>query len=158
MPKIHFVPRWGASGADSISRVSAGCMRVAFSFSRLMASYTSCRCTGISWGAWIPSRTLSPRMSTIVTTTSSPIMILSSRRLDNTNIPTNGARHKAKNKLDTKRLLSSLREEKRTGGGTNYFYYTQINNKVKLLRIKSNSDNIKRIKSLHSSMDRAIPS
>ncbi len=37
-------------------------------------------------GASIPKRTLSPRMSTMVTTISSPIMMLSSRCLDKTSI------------------------------------------------------------------------
>src|SRR5688572_21433200 len=51
-----------------------------------MASYTSWRCTGMSLGASMPSRTLSPRISTMVTTMSSPIMMLSSRCLDKTSI------------------------------------------------------------------------
>src|SRR5688572_20246161 len=40
----------------------------------------------MSEGASIPRRTLSPRISTIVTTMSSPIMMLSSRCLDKTSI------------------------------------------------------------------------
>src|SRR3954468_18396790 len=51
-----------------------------------MASYTSWRCTEISIGAAIPSRTLSPRISTTVMTMSSPMMILSSRCRDRTSI------------------------------------------------------------------------
>src|SRR5579883_1112806 len=51
-----------------------------------MASYTSWRCTEISIGAAIPSRTLSPRISTTVMTISSPMMILSSRCRDRTSI------------------------------------------------------------------------
>ena len=50
-------------------------------FSRWIASYTSWRWTGTSPGASIPRRTLSPRMSTIVITILSPIIMLSSRCL-----------------------------------------------------------------------------
>jgi len=60
--------------------------RAAARFSRRMASYTSLRWTLISLGALIPRRTLSPRISTTVTSMLSPIMIVSSRCLDSTNI------------------------------------------------------------------------
>src|SRR6202008_69607 len=51
-----------------------------------MASYTSCRWTGTSLGATIPSRTLSPRISTTVTVMSLLITILSFFFLDSTSI------------------------------------------------------------------------
>src|SRR5207253_9317043 len=51
-----------------------------------MASYTSCRCTGTSLGATIPSRTLSPRISTTVTVMSLLMTILSFFFLDSTSI------------------------------------------------------------------------
>src|SRR5438445_13381020 len=51
-----------------------------------MASYTSCRWTGTSLGATIPSRTLSPRISTTVTVMSLLITMLSFFFLDSTNI------------------------------------------------------------------------
>src|SRR2546427_11661466 len=51
-----------------------------------MASYTSCRWTGTSLGATIPSRTLSPRISTTVTVMSLLMMILSFFFLDSTSI------------------------------------------------------------------------
>src|SRR5579864_9559589 len=51
-----------------------------------MASKTSCRCTGTSLGATMPSRTLSPRISTTVTVMSLLITMLSFFFLDNTNI------------------------------------------------------------------------
>src|SRR6266516_3828753 len=51
-----------------------------------MASYTSCRWTGTSLGATIPSRTLSPRISTTVTVMSLLITMLSFFFLDRTNI------------------------------------------------------------------------
>src|SRR4051812_40456989 len=65
---------------------SSGFTWAAARFSRRIASYTSLRWTLISFGALIPRRTLSPRMSTTVTSMSSPIMIVSSRCLDSTNI------------------------------------------------------------------------
>ncbi len=57
---------------------SSGFTWAAARFSRRIASYTSLRCTLISFGAVMPRRTLSPRMSTTVTSMSSPIMIVSS--------------------------------------------------------------------------------
>src|SRR5207302_6978888 len=51
-----------------------------------MASKTSCRCTGTSLGATMPSRTLSPRISTTVTVMSLLMTILSFFFLDSTNI------------------------------------------------------------------------
>src|SRR5439155_17962657 len=51
-----------------------------------MASYTSCRWTGTSLGATIPSRTLSPRISTTVTVMSLLITMLSFFFLDSTSI------------------------------------------------------------------------
>src|SRR5262249_36675360 len=51
-----------------------------------MASYPSCRWTGTSLGATIPSRTLSPRISTTVTVMSLLITILSFFFLDSTSI------------------------------------------------------------------------
>src|SRR6516225_3241147 len=51
-----------------------------------MASKTSCRCTGTSLGATMPSRTLSPRISTTVTVISLLITMLSFFFLDSTNI------------------------------------------------------------------------
>lgn len=70
------------SGSDG-----RACAALRFS-SRIIASYTSCRWTGTSDGALIPRRTLSPRISTMVTTISSPIIMLSSRCRDKTNIST----------------------------------------------------------------------
>ena len=58
---------------------SSGLTCAAARFSRRIASYTSLRWTAIDLGALIPNRTLSPRMSTTVTSMSSPIMIVSSR-------------------------------------------------------------------------------
>lgn len=49
----------------------------AASFFSLIASWTSCRWTGTSFRASIPKRTLSLRMSTIVTTMLSPMTIFS---------------------------------------------------------------------------------
>src|SRR5438094_10440392 len=51
-----------------------------------MASYTSCRWTGTSLGATMPSRTLSPRISTTVTVMSLLITMLSFFFLDSTSI------------------------------------------------------------------------
>src|SRR5262245_9270245 len=51
-----------------------------------MASYTSWRWTGTSLGATIPSRTLSPRISTTVTVMSLLMTILSFFFLDSTSI------------------------------------------------------------------------
>src|SRR4051812_3484025 len=51
-----------------------------------MASNTSCRCTGTSLGATMPKRTLSPRISTTVTTMSLLMTILSFFFLDSTSI------------------------------------------------------------------------
>src|SRR5207237_3774279 len=51
-----------------------------------MASNTSWRCTGTSFGATMPSRTLSPRISTTVTVMSLLMTILSFFFLDSTNI------------------------------------------------------------------------
>src|SRR5438045_9327766 len=51
-----------------------------------MASKTSCRWTGTSFGATMPKRTLSPRISTTVTVMSLLITMLSFFFLDNTNI------------------------------------------------------------------------
>src|SRR5207302_6007052 len=51
-----------------------------------MASYTSCPWTGTSLGATIPSRTLSPRISTTVTVMSLLMTMLSFFFLDSTSI------------------------------------------------------------------------
>src|SRR5947199_7623390 len=51
-----------------------------------MASKTSCRWTGTSFGATMPKRTLSPRISTTVTVMSLLITMLSFFFLDSTNI------------------------------------------------------------------------
>src|SRR5713226_3761903 len=51
-----------------------------------MASYTSWRWTGTSLGATMPSRTLSPRISTTVTVMSLLMTMLSFFFLDSTNI------------------------------------------------------------------------
>src|SRR5207248_1577161 len=51
-----------------------------------MASYTSWRWTGTSFGATMPSRTLSPRISTTVTVMSLLITMLSFFFLDSTSI------------------------------------------------------------------------
>src|SRR5438094_10421854 len=51
-----------------------------------MASYTSCRWTGTCLGATIPSRTLSPRISTTVTVMSLLMTMLSFFFLDSTSI------------------------------------------------------------------------
>src|SRR5437764_11621609 len=53
-----------------------------------MASKTSCRCTGTSLGATMPSRTLSPRISTTVTVMSLLMTMLSFFFLDSTSIGT----------------------------------------------------------------------
>jgi len=54
---------------------------------RFRASATSWRWTGISGGASIPIRTLSPRTSTMVITMLSPMTIRSSLLRDSTNMP-----------------------------------------------------------------------
>src|SRR5438445_150555 len=51
-----------------------------------MASYTSWRCTGTSFGATMPRRTLSPRISTTVTVMSLLMTMLSFFLRDSTNI------------------------------------------------------------------------
>src|SRR5438046_3119021 len=61
-------------------------MLEAAGFTPWIASYTSSRCTGTSFGATIPRRTLSPRISTTVTTMSLLMMMDSFFFLDSTSI------------------------------------------------------------------------
>src|SRR6266478_3979973 len=87
-----------------------------------MASKTSCRWTGTSLGATMPSRTLSPRISTTVTVMSLLITMLSFFFLDSTSI---GAYpflslkavrvvrlgHDPQNTVDTQALHDEARED-----------------------------------------------
>src|SRR5436305_5461743 len=110
----------------SIWRASWGSRRLACRFSRWMASYTSWRCTEISIGAAIPSRTLSPRISTTVMTMSSPMMILSSRCRDRTSIVLGSFLLPAKHATNPHNAAHAHGDHDGAGGGTSPIMITKL--------------------------------